>query len=310
MKYNGIFTTAATKALKKANGIWCQYDEEARRIYVLAGGCLAMVMTPEDYDAIARPATGRDPGNWIWRDGQLQPLTTDIKAVVDKNVAPVQAADGTLAAVMPGRYSSGKLTVMACYAPDRDTVATADESLLAAFDFGLTRPHVAASNQGIVMVAGDNVVVGLVCPVKLDAKIARSVRAYFREDDGAGSAGVDNDRADRLQRSVDRLRDDLADKNREIDSLKAELEKLQAAADAPKTAGDDAAKKDGSAADRAGEVAGRLCELDGLQVVVNGATTATPVVWISGDVNAHADAIRAEGGKYSVKKGAYYIKIV
>lgn len=305
MKYNGVFTTAATKALKKANGIWCQYDEESRRIYVLADGCLAMVMNPDDYDAIARPATGRDPGNWLWRDGQLQPLTTDIKAVVEKNVAPVVAADGTLATVMPGRYSSGKGTVVACYASGLDLVATADESLLAAFDSVLTRPHVAASNQGIVMVAGDNAVVGLVMPVKLDAKIKRSVRAYFRDDGAAGSVDVDSLRSEIASRNAL-----IADKNREIDSLKAELDELKAVADAPKAAPDDADKTDGSAADRAGEVAGRLCELDGLQVVVNGATTATPVVWISGDINAHADAIRAEGGKYSVKKGAYYIKIV
>lgn len=315
MKYYGPFTKAATAALKKADRLICAVKDG--RIY-LTDGLLALVMTPGDYDVIARPATGRDPGNWTIAGGAVTPGGASVVDTVEKIRAAVMDDPACRSYRMPGTFSYAGKQLAAYYNDCADVVTMVVSPLADAFSGDGLRYASNSERNAVVVLAGpdDNpVMVGLVMPMALQGEIAprikRSVRAYFR-DDGAGSAGVDDGRADRLQRSVDRLRDDLADKNREIDSLKAELEKLKTAAGDAKSYAvkSDAAKKDGSAADRAGEVAGRLCELDGLQVVVNGATTATPVVWISGDVNAHADAIRAEGGKYSVKKGAYYIKIV
>lgn len=46
----------------------------------------------------------------------------------------------------------------------------------------------------------------------------------------------------------------------------------------------------------------------GLTLKVNGAQTAAPVVWLSGDTEPHAEAIRATGGHWSNKKQAYFFK--
>jgi hypothetical protein len=52
----------------------------------------------------------------------------------------------------------------------------------------------------------------------------------------------------------------------------------------------------------------RLGSLPGLTLTVKGAQTSSPVVWLTGDTAAHANAIQAAGGIWSNKKQAYYIK--
>lgn len=49
--------------------------------------------------------------------------------------------------------------------------------------------------------------------------------------------------------------------------------------------------------------------MDGLTATIKGATTAAPVVWLSGDTKPHAKAIEADGGKWSGKKNAYYFRV-
>ena len=48
--------------------------------------------------------------------------------------------------------------------------------------------------------------------------------------------------------------------------------------------------------------------IPGLTLTIKGAKTARPVVWLSGDTDPHADAIRAAGGHWSSKKGAWFFK--
>lgn len=52
----------------------------------------------------------------------------------------------------------------------------------------------------------------------------------------------------------------------------------------------------------------RFQNVPGLTVKVNGAQTAAPVVWLSGDTDAHADTIKATGGHWSAKKSAWFFK--
>lgn len=51
-----------------------------------------------------------------------------------------------------------------------------------------------------------------------------------------------------------------------------------------------------------------LDALPGLTYKVKGEKTGSPNVWLSGDVDAHADTIKALGGIWSKKKAAYWIK--
>ena len=51
-----------------------------------------------------------------------------------------------------------------------------------------------------------------------------------------------------------------------------------------------------------------LSDLPGVKLTVKGEKTGAPVVWLTGDTDAHADTIQAAGGIWSNKKRAYYIK--
>ena len=55
-------------------------------------------------------------------------------------------------------------------------------------------------------------------------------------------------------------------------------------------------------------IKGRLQGLPGLTLTVKGAQTSAPVVWLTGDTDAHTDAIKSVGGIWSNKKSAWYIK--
>ena len=47
----------------------------------------------------------------------------------------------------------------------------------------------------------------------------------------------------------------------------------------------------------------------GVTTTIKGAQTAAPVVWLAGDTERHADAIKAAGAKWSSKKSAYYVRV-
>lgn len=49
--------------------------------------------------------------------------------------------------------------------------------------------------------------------------------------------------------------------------------------------------------------------MDGVTVTIKGAQTTSPVVWLTGDTDPHADEIKAQGGKWSNKRGAYYVRV-
>ena len=52
----------------------------------------------------------------------------------------------------------------------------------------------------------------------------------------------------------------------------------------------------------------QLQNLPGLIFTVKGEKTASPVVWLTGDTAQHKDTIKANGGQWSAKKSAWYIK--
>lgn len=52
----------------------------------------------------------------------------------------------------------------------------------------------------------------------------------------------------------------------------------------------------------------RLANLPGLILTVKGEKTVSPIVWLTGDTDAHAEEIKRFGGIWSNKKSAFYIK--
>lgn len=47
----------------------------------------------------------------------------------------------------------------------------------------------------------------------------------------------------------------------------------------------------------------------GVTTTIKGAQTAAPVIWLAGNTQEHAEAIKAAGGKWSNKKSAFYVRV-
>ena len=147
----------------------------------------------------------------------------------------------------------------------------------------------------------------VVMPIKAEPETVRAVRAFFTEaaEDNTKTGDADKLRAElaQSQEEAATLRGDLYRAANEIDELKNKLAELhetkaeQPAAEAvePKTAAE--------------IIAARWAEVDGLTATIKGATTAAPVVWLSGDTKPHEKEIEAAGGKWSGKKNAYYFRV-
>ena len=56
-------------------------------------------------------------------------------------------------------------------------------------------------------------------------------------------------------------------------------------------------------------IASRWSNVDGVTVTIKGAQPTGPVVWLTGDTDPHADEIKAQGGKWSNKRAAYYVRV-
>ena len=46
-----------------------------------------------------------------------------------------------------------------------------------------------------------------------------------------------------------------------------------------------------------------------MTTTIKGAQTAAPVIWLAGNTQEHAEAIKAAGGKWSNKKSAFYVRV-
>lgn len=98
------------------------------------------------------------------------------------------------------------------------------------------------------------------------------------------------------------------DLSAQLDAKNAELEAMAAAAAAnqPEPVAQDPASSERETVDA---IVSRFTSIPGIIATVKGAQTAAPVVWLSGDVEAQADAIKQQGGKWSAKRSAYYFRV-
>ena len=137
----------------------------------------------------------------------------------------------------------------------------------------------------------------LVLPIKPEPKAARAVKAYFAECDNGATAEADKLRSElaQAQDELSAVRGDLYRATNKIAELEAQQAAPAAEQPEPKTAAE--------------LIAARFADLAGVTATIKGAQTAAPVVWLAGDTERHADAIKAAGAKWSSKKSAYYVRV-
>lgn len=316
-KFTGNYSADAGKALKSAGGrIFCKVDEDGM-IYTCTG-YFVYRMRPDEYAATVQPVTKCDAGNWIIENGEKREAGPADFDVIKTFRDTVNACTGEALERCPAEFDAGKGMALSSYYSSAGFAAFYNQLYTSGLYQGLTiRANSAISPA--VFYDGEEAV-AMVLPVKAKPDAARAVKAYFTAEQAAEDkpAELDAIRAElETERNARRAAelenaaalDKITEQAAEIGSLRAELDKLhaeQAAAPVEQAADEKPAEDVKSAAEI---IAARFAGLDGVRAVIKGAQTAAPVVWLAGDTEKHADAIRAAGAKWSGKKGAYYVRV-
>ena len=127
--------------------------------------------------------------------------------------------------------------------------------------------------------------------------------AYYNEP---AAGATDNDNAADLALA----QKENARQAEELEALRAKVAELEAQQAQPREHAEDPqqpAQADGKTA--AEIIASRFADMAGVTTTIKGAQTAAPVIWLAGNTQEHAEAIKAAGGKWSNKKSAFYVRV-
>ena len=297
MKFTGRYTAATAKALKGSPRLVCQVTEDGT-IYV-CNGFLLCTMNPPEYAATVQGFTCCEPGNWtIDKDGKHEDDAHKLDLVR-------LYADTLNLQRSPLTVQTPKAAAVCYYNAAADFAAIYDTKFIAALHPAAQLRAASAISAAVAYC--DSEPFAVVMPIKAEPETVRAVRAFFTEaaEDNTKTGEADKLRAElaQSQEEAATLRGDLYRAANEITELKNKL------AEQHETKSEQPAAETVEPKTAAEIIAARWAEVDGLTATIKGATTAAPVVWLSGDTKPHAKAIEAAGGKWSGKKNAYYFRV-
>ena len=325
LKYSN-YTTALTRSLKITERLHCRVNEETRAVYVCNGYFLVKLDRTE-YDALVRPVTQREAGNFVIENGEQVPNEPLDMEKLLADAAQEAAHELTPAPFLfdPG-VKGVKSKIAAYYSESGDFVAGFNSDYAAIIAPSLPRKSKNPTSPMVVF-RGDEPQ-AMILPVRLGSpekpsRVPAAVRAFFTDkpeesaDEKLKRARKDRDEweqmarrleAERvgLERTISDLQKVLADKTAEIEAL---TDRLNAQPDTQPQEEAAEAQQEQTPADKAAALVETLAALDGITATVKGAQTAAPVVWLTGEADAHKEKIEAMGGKWSNKRGAWYFKI-
>ena len=322
LKYSN-YTTALTRSLKITERLHCRVNEETRAVYVCNGYFLVKLDRTE-YDALVRPVTQREAGNFVIENGEQVPNEPLDMEKLLADAAQEAAHELTPAPFLfdPG-VKGVKSKIAAYYSESGDFVAGFNSDYAAIISASLPRKSKNPTSPMVVF-SGDEPQ-AMILPVRIDkekSRVPAAVRAYFTDKPEESNheklkrARKDRDEWEALARRLEAERDSrerelselqkvLADKTAEIEALTERLNAQPGAQPAPV----EETQQEQAPADKAAALVETLAALDGITATVKGAQTAAPVVWLTGEADAHKEKIEAMGGKWSNKRGAWYFKI-
>ena len=325
LKYSN-YTTALTRSLKITERLHCRVNEETRAVYVCNGYFLVKLDRTE-YDALVRPVTQREAGNFVIENGEQVPNEPLDMEKLLADAAQEAAHELTPAPFLfdPG-VKGVKSKIAAYYSESGDFVAGFNSDYAAIIAPSLPRKSKNPTSPMVVF-RGDEPQ-AMILPVRLGSpekpsRVPAAVRAFFTDkpeesaDEKLKRARKDRDEweqmarrleAERvgLERTISDLQKVLADKTAEIEAL---TDRLNAQPDPQPQEEAAEAQQEQTPADKAAALVETLAALDGITATVKGAQTAAPVVWLTGEADAPKEKIEAMGGKWSNKRGAWYFKI-
>lgn len=325
LKYSN-YTTALTRSLKITERLHCRVNEETRAVYVCNGYFLVKLDRTE-YDALVRPVTQREAGNFVIENGEQVPNEPLDMEKLLADAAQEAAHELTPAPFLfdPG-VKGVKSKIAAYYSESGDFVAGFNSDYAAIIAPSLPRKSKNPTSPMVVF-RGDEPQ-AMILPVRLGSpekpsRVPAAVRAFFTDkpeesaDEKLKRARKDRDEWEQmarrleaecvgLERTISDLQKVLADKTAEIEAL---TDRLNAQPDPQPQEEAAEAQQEQTPADKAAALVETLAALDGITATVKGAQTAAPVVWLTGEADAHKEKIEAMGGKWSNKRGAWYFKI-
>ena len=297
----GFYSPAATqKALKAGSCIAVQTVEgdDDRNIYV-TNGYLAFRMFPAEYDACVRPLVLRAPGTFTvtLSTNDTKESAIDIAAIFAREAkedAPILTSTDLR---IQSRKSSATSAVYVS-----DTFGIALNADFPGATPGLDLRATSPLSPAFAWFGNEPVALYLPMNIK-SANLLAAANAISGKDAAPNTQELEA-KLEAAQESAAReradLRAQLQAKEEELQALRAQLAEAQAATqEAPKEA---------DPAPDFQAIAARWSSVPGLTVTVKGAQTASPVLWVSGAVEAHAEELKAAGARWSAKRSAYYYR--
>lgn len=254
------YTAALTRSLKSAERLHCRLDAETNSVYVCNGYLLAK-LNPAEYDALVRPVTQREAGNFVLYNGEedaarepldLEKLLTDAAREAAHELTPAPF-------LVDPCLKRTKSKIIPYYSESGDFVAGFNSDYAAIISAGLPRRSKDSISPMVVFIGDEPQ--AMILPVRFDetkSRVPAAVRAYFTEKPQEAPAQVPQEQ---------------------------------------------------TPAGKAAALVEKLADLEGIAATIKGAQTAAPVVWLSGDADAHKEKIEKLGGKWSGKRSAWYFKI-
>ena len=303
-KFTGRYTTNTAKALKGSERIFCQVSEDGT-IYICNGFLLCTMNAPE-YAATVQPLTCCEPGTWTFdKEGKHEDEAHKLDLVKLFADTVHTTADAEPLRRAPFTAQAKKATAACYYNAAADFAAIYDTKFIDALHPAALLRTASAISAAVAYVNDEPFAV--VMPIKAGPDVARAIKAFFTEaaEDITKTGEADKLRAElaQAQEEAAALRGDLYRAANEIDELKNKLAELH------ETKTEQPAEQKPEPKTAAEIIAAHLDALDGVTTTIKGAQTATPVIWITGDTDRHADALTAAGAKWSNKKAAYYVRV-
>lgn len=321
-KQTSPFTAELTRQLRLARKNSSLIVNNHNGVIYAASGYFAAIVTADEYDRFVRPVTNRDPGTYRLRGDDLNDAPAsvlDVSRVVKSALEQNKGCDLLTPCPLSLDDPHGRLCL---YHNDSTGDIHAFGASYTAIFSGCTLIAASPLTPAIVLYNGNPV--GLVMPVKLNtdkptiSATVRAIRAFYGDnatttptaDTAALRADLDkaNARAKSAeqQAALDRKAsaDKISELEKALDSLRSALATATTATPAPAPAPTTppALICDPKA------TADKLAALPGVTATIKGAKSSVPIVWLSGNVNAHRAAIEKAGGKWSTKRAAYYVR--
>ncbi len=305
-KFTGNYTTAVVKALKSADRLICQVvgDGPDAAIYLCSGYWVFKMNRPE-YESLARPVSCCDPGNWSIDVQGRRDSDMDIAKIFTQNA---EAAKDPAAAAQscPIIYRKSKTEMLGFYNAAKDISCIFNRLYMDAIAPGSSY-HVSDRFSPIVASTADEPF-AIVLPIKPSAEIIRSIRAWFCEVPAQGKGSKSNDD---LLETIRGLEEERNAAEKELSAARQEVAALRDQLSGMEQAAEESAQQNAQTNERETieTIVARFTALPGVLATVKGAQTAAPVIWLSGDVEANAAAIKQHGGRWSAKRSAYYFRV-